>query len=283
MTSVGSGLAGGGSCTLVGSGASASCSESFSLPAPGAGTYSIQAAYGGDAQYSPASATTSVAASPAAGVTADVSVLQGTVSILVKSARDDAGDSRAPAAETFVPLKGETVSVPVGSTVDTRKGVVRLTTASDYRPASDPAHTVQAGTFSASIFTIEQLTKKQAAKRAHLRRGRRLRSKPSTDLMLGSPPAAARRAGCRRVGRPGTGVVRSFSGTAKGFYRTIGAASVTTIKGRATWVIKDRCDGTLTEVGRGRAIVTPKRPGRTHQHSIVVLPGQGVLIKGRFL
>jgi len=57
-------------------------------------------------------------------------------------------------------------------------------------------------------------------------------------------------------------------------YRTIGAASITAIT-NATWVVKDRCDGTVTEVGRGHATVTPRHPGRSHQHSVAIGPGQG--------
>lgn len=53
----------------------------------------------------------------------------------------------------------------------------------------------------------------------------------------------------------GSEITRTDTRTANGFYRTIGAASITTLKGRATWVVKGRCDGTLTEVGRSRVTV----------------------------
>jgi hypothetical protein len=102
---------------------------------------------------------------------------------------------------------------------------------------------------------------------------------PSTDLQLFTAGGAVTAAGCRRTGPPGSGVVRAFSGVAKGLYRTIGANSITTVH-NATWIVKDRCDGTLTEVGRGSATVTPTHGN--HRQPITVHSGQGVIIKGRF-
>ena len=76
--------------------------------------------------------------------------------------------------------------------------------------------------------------------------------------------------------------MRAISGTGKGLFRTVGANSITTIRD-ATWIVSDRCDGTLTEIGRGSATVTPIHPTHKHQRPVVVGAGQGVLIKGRFL
>ena len=68
----------------------------------------------------------------------------------------------------------------------------------------------------------------------------------------------------------------------KGLFRTIGANSITTVE-NATWIVSDRCDGTLTEVGRGKATVTPIHPTHKHEHPVTITAGQGVLIKGRFV
>ena len=38
-------------------------------------------------------------------------------------------------------------------------------------------------------------------------------------------------------------------------FRAVGAASTTTVARTTTWITQDRCNGTLTEVGRGRARV----------------------------
>jgi hypothetical protein len=201
--------------------------------------------------------------------------------VFIRLPHGHAADGSGGGESQFVPLKGETVSVPVGATVDARKGVLRMSTAADFRSANDPRHTVMTGTFSAAIFTIEQLTERQALAQARSEHKRRLSRGPSTDLVLSTPPGGVAQARCRRTGRPGKGIVRALSGTAKGFYRTIGANSITTTH-NATWVVKDRCDGTLTEVGRGRATVILRHAGSKHPKSVVVGPGQGVLIKGRF-
>lgn len=125
---------------------------------------------------------------------------------------------------TFVPLTTGEV-VPVGSVVDARKGEVSLTTAAAGARAAN-AH-VRAG-----IFRIKQ------------RRGQ------PASLVLVTPPGKARACAAQRKG-----VVRGLVVQAtKGVFRTVGARSVT--KGRdATWVTRDRCDGTLTRVRHGRVTV----------------------------
>ena len=89
------------------------------------------------------------------------------------------------------------------------------------------------------------------------------------------------RAGCHRLHAPTKGVVRSISGTATGLYETVAANSITIVRS-AIWNVQDRCSGSFTEVGRGHATVTPTRHAKRHQHTVVVGPGQGVLIKGVF-
>ena len=71
------------------------------------------------------------------------------------------------------------------------------------------------------------------------------------------PPADQRggsRAGVLDVdaaAAPRRSVVRSLTVSGKGFYRAVGGASIgTSLNG--TWITTDRCDGTLTEVGRGQ-------------------------------
>jgi hypothetical protein len=65
--------------------------------------------------------------------------------------------------------------------------------------------------------------------------------------------------------------------TGRGLFRTLGAASTTIVRNGA-WSTTDRCDGTLTQVGRGTAIVVP-RGGRPVQ----VRAGQGYFVPGNFL
>jgi hypothetical protein len=124
------------------------------------------------------------------------------------------------------------------------------------------------------------MTIRQALRRLHAKRKRL--GPAATALRLRTPPGAVSRARCRRRGAPGKGVVREVSGVAKGVWRTVGARSITTVRD-TRWVVEDRCDGTLTEVGRGTATVTSTGQGPGRRHPIVVNSGQGVLIKGRFL
>jgi hypothetical protein len=266
VESGGPGVGGGGSCVLSGTGGSSSCAVTYTVGGSAVGTYMISAVYGGDGTYAGGAALTSFAVSASAGVAATVQVVAGTVLI-----RESSG--------AFVPLGGSTVSVPIGSEVDARKGVVRLVTAADYLPARDRRHRVQTGTFSVAIFAVKQLTIKQALARARAQHKRRLTGMPSTDLQLMTPSGALAKARCRRTGPPGKGIVRAFAGSGKGLYRTIGASSITTVR-NATWIVRDRCDGTLTEVGRGSATVTPTH-GK-NPRPVTVRSGQGVLIKGRF-
>jgi Thrombospondin type 3 repeat len=170
----------------------------------------------------------------------------------------------------FVPLKG-VASVPVGSTVDTLKGQVAITTASNFHRPRDRRHRTNAGRFSAAIFTIKQRRVRRAARRV-----RRATRRAQTDLALRTPPGADRV--CARSGRvPLKGVVRTFSGAAEGRFAVVAAASTARVVGSAQLLVTDRCDGTLTEVGRGRVSVRDRRRKRT----IELRSGQAYLVGGR--
>jgi Thrombospondin type 3 repeat len=170
----------------------------------------------------------------------------------------------------FVPLKG-VASVPVGSTVDTLKGQVAITTASNFHRPRDRRHRTNAGRFSAAIFTIKQRRVRRAARRV-----RRATRRAQTDLALRTPPGADRV--CARSGRvPLKGVVRTFSGAAEGRFAVVAAASTARVIGSARLLVTDRCDGTLTEVGRGRVSVRDRRRKRT----IELRSGQAYLVGGR--
>ena len=274
---------GGGTCTLAPSGTGAACAVTYRLGSDATGTYDVTATYRGDAHHPAASIPTSFAATPVAGKAANAAVVSGTVFIELPSAHAFAPliDGRAaPVPGVVSPIKGATVAVPMGSTVDTTKGKLHLASAASYSAPKSGPPVLQNATLSASIFTIEQMTAKQA--RAHLKHGRRPFGIPPMNLHLRTPHGATARARCHRTGSPGKGTVRAISGTAKGVFRTIGANSITTIE-NATWIVSDRCDGTLTEVGRGKATVTPIHPTHKHEHPVTITAGQGVLIKGRFV
>jgi hypothetical protein len=79
--------------------------------------------------------------------------------------------------------------------------------------------------------------------------------------VLVTPARAA--AGCARSSssRPLKGVVRHLLASGKGVFRTIGGASTATAT-NATWSTTDRCNGTVTEVGRGRVKVRVRATGK---------------------
>jgi hypothetical protein len=250
----------GGACALSEGDSSASCQVSFTPPPNGAGTYLISAAYRGNAAHLSADAATSVASAPIAGKTENVSVLSGRVLIELPNG-------------AFVPLAAGTKAVPLSSTIDASKGIMRLVTSLNYPSRGNPHHAIATGTFSAGIFAAKQERARKAL--AH--------GKPKhaavTDIILKGPKHAAQRAGCRRTGPPGKGIVQSLHGVAKGIYQTIGAASITSVT-KGAWTVQDRCDGTLTAVTSGHATVTITRG----KHRIInVSAGKTLLAKARFL
>jgi hypothetical protein len=192
---------------------------------------------------------------PAPGQTTVVRAISGEVFVKLpgRGLKQDGG---------FIPLKG-VASVPVGSTVDARKGELEMKSAANGFAASDKRAKQQTARIKAGMFAIRQKKlKKGTAKKASL----------STDLGLLSPPGAE--AACQKG--PAKGIVRSLTLVAKGFYRTLGGASTATARS-ATFVTTDRCDGTVTEVGKGRvtlAVKSSKKP-------VVVRAGGAYLAKAK--
>ena len=179
----------------------------------------------------PPATTPTPSAVPVPGRTAAATVSSGVV--LIKT------------GSTYRPLTGAT-SVPIGSTIDARKGTVTITTAADPLPAGDPRHRLQTGTFSAGIFAIKQQPQ------------RHRKQTPSTDVLLETAPHAIAHARCTRTGPPTKGIVRMLHGVVKGVYRVLAGASTIALT-HGTFTVQDRCDGTLTHLTRGRATVTITR------------------------
>ena len=167
----------------------------------------------------------------------------------------------------FVPLKGQ-ASVPVGTTVDARKGTVAMASAQNSQGTQRNAR------LSAGIFLIRQ----QRAKRGSA-------AVVGTDLVLQSAPGAE--AACAAAARSGPikgrsrNTVRSLTAaTTKGLYRVIGGAAITTAPD-ATWVTRDRCDGTRTEVGRGpRLGLRPRGEDDRARARRALVPGQSEAVRG---
>ena len=206
---------------------------------------------------------------PITGERVVVEVLSGEVFIKLPASRRLL---QAPISG-FVPLKG-VAALPVGTIVDTRKGRLAMQSTVDGRRIG-AGGSRQSVTLSAGIFRIRQ---QKAAPTS--------RAKIPTDLMLQSAPGAeascASRAATGPIKGRGRNTVRGLTATTeKGLFRIVGAAGISTAEG-ATWATQDRCDGTRTDVGKGRVTVldratrktvtVPRRP---------VVPGQGEAVRGQ--
>jgi hypothetical protein len=137
---------------------------------------------------------------------------------------------KLPGGDAFVPL-GVTTPVPIGATVDARRGSLT------FQAAGGATATLAAG-----IFKIRQARAAGAP----------------TDLVLATPAGLAR--ACAPGRRPPKkGIVRTLSVTTpKGVFRTVAAKGIVT-GSNAAWTTTDRCDGTLTKVAKGRVSIKAGR------------------------
>ena len=165
----------------------------------------------------------------------------------------------------FLPLKG-VAAVPMGSTLDTRAGEVALTAAVNGQPPAAAGRCARG-----------------AVPRGHLR------DPPGAQEAQGEgleADPAARRA---RPARPAPSG-RARQGTAEGRRRPLPVddregrlphrrrrGDRAPAKGTSTFITTDRCDGTITEVGRGRVAVIAKRTGKRE----VVRAGRAYIVAGR--
>ncbi len=117
--------------------------------------------------------------------------------------------------------------LPVGTTVDAQEGAVRVVVA-----RNDAGGTWRA-VFSEGKFTVTQPAAGEPVTTLEL-------TGPSIRDTCGDAAAARRRP--RRV--------RRLWGDGKGRFRTAGHYSAATVRG-TSWLVEDRCDGTLTRVKRG--------------------------------
>jgi hypothetical protein len=144
---------------------------------------------------------------------------------------------KVPGGSGFAPLAAN-ASVPVGSTIDARRGSARLVTA-----VGDSGVT-QSATFRGAIFKVTQPSGAGGITDIALRGG----SFASCRAVAGRARVVAQAAGRRRV-------VRSLWGRdSHGRFRTHGRHAIATVRG-TVWVTTDRCDGTLTRVRKGAVSV----------------------------
>jgi len=160
---------------------------------------------------------------------------------------------KLPGADRWVELDAAT-GMPVGTRIDARRGVARLSTALG-------SGRTQSARFAGGVFEVRQ------------RRGAR----GMTDIILRGRPPVCRRSGPRpsaaaaaRRGR------RLWARDSGGRWRTHGPNSVATVRG-TKWLTEDRCRGTLTRVTKGAVMVRNRRTGRR----VLVRAGHSYLARAR--
>jgi hypothetical protein len=174
----------------------------------------------------PATATATATAAtpkPKTGKTVVVKRTSGTVKVKLKGKK------------SFTKLTKAT-AIPVGSTVDTTRGRVKLTSTHN-RSGSK----LQSGSFYDGMFVVTQDNS----------------SSPTTDLELAgsdfSDCDAALRSSDARAARR---IKRKLWGDGKGRFRTRGRNGTATVRG-TKWVTEDSCTGTAEETARGMVEAAP--------------------------
>jgi hypothetical protein len=135
---------------------------------------------------------------------------------------------KAPGTGKFVELEG-TTEIPVGSQVDTTRGVISLTSGLG-------GGRTNSSQFYDGLFTIIQ---------------RKARNSFMTLRMDGGSFRACGRRSLSTLGADAKKKpVRRLWGNGKGRFQTRGRYSSATVRG-TKWLVQDRCDGTLTRVSSG--------------------------------
>ena len=149
---------------------------------------------------------------------------------------------KLPNGRGFVPLAGG-AQVPVGATVDTTAGTVRLVSAVDAKGRT------QTGLFSGGVFVVRQ------------KKARR----PMTELVLrgGDFSSCKKRAqrGAARAARAPRSLRRLWGKDKAGRFRTRGKQAVATVRG-TEWLTEDTCTGTRVSVKHGAVDVARVGGGR---------------------
>ena len=182
---------------------------------------------------------------PVIGEAVNVGPVRGEVYVKLAAAKSSVGAAQAK-GRGFIPLRSAR-QIPVGSLLDTRKGVVRLVRAADRRGKKQQAD------FNGGLFKALQSRRGRGLTELRMSSGKfsgcRLRGKRS------SVAESARRRYRKRT-------VRRLRGNGSGRFRTRGRYSSATVRG-TDWTVTDRCDGTLTRVKRGRVAVRDIRRRKT--------------------
>jgi hypothetical protein len=186
---------------------------------------------------------------PVLGKSATIGLVSGTVYL-----RLPAKGKGSAHASKFVRLTG-IIGIPVGTTLDSRRGVVRVFTA-----ANSSSTKLNQADFNGGIFLSLQ--------------NRSLRGLSDINLTGGSFRGCSARGANRASTARSRRVVRRLHGSGRGRFRTRGRYSAATVRG-TVWDTIDRCDGTLTRVTTGVVTVRDLRKRR----NITVRAGHSYLAR----
>jgi hypothetical protein len=217
--------------------------QTFEVEAPGVPRAAVRVARTVPVQPTPTptavpTATPTPTATPVVNQTIVVAESRGTVKVKV------------PGSNRYLDLDAK-IGIPVGSTVDTRKGRVTLT--SIPKAGAPP----ESAWFYDGLFKVTQ-------------------TKGITNLTLTEPLAA-----CPKKGRGASAAAkkakkRKLWGDGKGAFRTTGKYSAATVRG-TTWLVQDDCTGTLTRVKVGVIAVRDTVKRKT----LLIRAGKSYLAKPR--
>lgn len=162
---------------------------------------------------------------------------------------------RVPGAPGYVTL-GPGANVPLGSLVDTRRGKVRLESATDADGGS------QSGVFHGGVFRVRQTAG----------------ARPYTELVLagGDFSRCPRRRGVALAAARRKAVRKLWGSDRGGRFRTRGRSSSATVRG-TEWLTEDLCAGTRVRVRSGAVDVRPKHGGAARR----VRAGRSLLVRLR--
>ncbi len=162
---------------------------------------------------------------------------------------------------SFIPLT-EARQIPLGSTLDTTSGVVRITTAT----TASPKGKVQSGDFGTGIFKLLQTRKQKGLTELNIIDNRNERQVCAT-VGKGKKASIA-------ASRPSKQVLGHLTANSHGHFSARGQYSSATVRG-TQWGVQNRCDGTLTRVFRGTLEVRDFRKRKT----ITLFTGQSYLAR----
>ncbi len=210
---------------------------------------------------------------PVLGKTANVAPVSGIVYIelppgatlasasLLRSAPPTQAFAALTKGRAFIPLT-EARQIPMGSILDTTRGVAGITTAN----IASARNKLQFGDFGAGIFKMLQHRRQRGLTELDIIDNHSARQICATRGKGADARIAARRPSSKVLGR--------LTVNSHGHFSAHGQYSAATVRG-TTWAVANRCDGTLTRVVRGVLSVRDFRLRKT----VTLFTGQSYLAK----